>query len=103
MSRRTQNNAVGVQGYSAITADREEIIATGIRAHIQLDRQSPGPQAKLPGDPLTMPVWKIIFKAALGGVLVNDTVTDDLGNRYQVAAADWNPLVTTCRAQILEV
>ena len=50
-----------------------------------------------------MPVWKIIFKAALGGVLVNDTITDDLGNRYQVAAADWNPLVTTCRAQILEV
>jgi hypothetical protein len=35
-------------------------------------------------------------------VRTDDIITDDLGNRYQVISADWGPMVTTCRSQILQ-
>jgi hypothetical protein len=102
ISRPNQNTSVGVQPYGGVLATNESVIATGIPAHIQSDRQGTKPQTGLPGDAAGESTWKIIFKAALGLVQTDDVITDDLGNRYQVISADWGPLVTTCRSQILQ-
>jgi hypothetical protein len=102
IKRLNQNTAVGAQSYSGINKTNETVIATGIAAHIQADRQGTSPTAKLPGDAAGESTWKIIFKAALGLVQARDFIVDDLGNTYQVISPDWGPLVTTCRCQIME-
>ena len=102
ISRPNQDATLGAQPYSGLRADNETVIASGIAAHIQIDKQNSSSPAKLPGDAIAMPVWKIIFKAARGLVKTGDIITDDLGNRYQVISADWGPMVTTCRSQILQ-
>ena len=78
------------------------MIVPSLAAHIQADRQGTAPVAKLASDAAGESIWKIIFNLAKGGVQTSDIITDDLGNRYQVIAADWGPLVTTCRCQILQ-
>ena len=102
VSRPNQDTAVGAQPYAGVTPANETVLATGIPAHIQSDRQGTAPQAKLAADAAGQSTWKIIFKQPLGTVQSRDVITDDLGNRYQVISVDWNPMVTTCRAQILE-
>lgn len=92
----------GAQPYSGLAPDDETQIAAGLAAHIQVDKGSLAPQAKLPADAAYQSFWKIIFKAPRGLTWRGDVITDDLGNRYQVVSADWGPMVTTCRAQILE-
>ena len=47
-------------------------------------------------------IWKIIFTGARGLVQERDFITDEVGKRYQVISADWGPLSTTCRCQIME-
>jgi len=103
ITRQNQNNALGTQGYGGVLATNESIIATGIPAHIQADRQGTRPQSGLPADAAGQSIWKVIFKAAKGLVQDRDIITDDIGRRFQVISADWGPLVTTCRSQILEV
>jgi hypothetical protein len=102
ITRPNTDATLGAQPYSGLRADNETEIASGIRAHIQSDRQGPRSEAMLPSDPISLPTWKIIFKAARGLVKRGDTIIDDLGNRYQVISADWGPMVTTCRSQLLE-
>lgn len=102
VSRHQQDEALGVQGYSGLSPASEAVIAENVPAHIQIDRQNSASPAKLPGDAVAMPVWKVIVKVARGLVRTGDVITDDLGNRYQVISADWGPLVTTCRSQILQ-
>jgi hypothetical protein len=102
VTRPNQDTSVGAQPYSGVLQTNEAIVATGIMAHIQSDRQGTKPQTGLPADAAGESIWKIIFKAARGLVQTNDIITDDLGNRYQVISADWGPLVTTCHSQILQ-
>ena len=102
VTRQQTNAAVGAQSYGGVTQANETVIASNLAAHIQADRQGTSPTAKLPADAAGESIWKIIFRAALGLVQARDILTDDLGNRYQVIAADWGPLVTTCRCQIME-
>lgn len=82
--------------------DNETEIASGLAAHIQVDKGSLAPQAKLAADAAYQTFWKIIFKAPRGLARRGDVITDDIGNRYQVVSSDWGSMVTTCRAQILE-
>ena len=102
VSRQNQDILVGSQPYAGVTQANETVIVSGVPAHIQADRQGTSPVAKLAADAAGQSTWKIIFKLPLGTVQNRDIITDDLGNRYQVISADWGPLVTTCRAQILE-
>lgn len=96
------DDSVGEQGYSGLSPDNETPVAAGIPAHIQADRQGTAPAARLPSDAAGQSTWKIIFKAANGLARNRDVITDDQGLRYQVIAAYWGPLVTTCRCEILE-
>lgn len=102
ITRPSADTSYGAQPYSGLQASNESVVAEGLAAHIQIDNRMPPPLAKLPGDALSTPVFRIIFKAASGLTRTGDVITDDLGSRYQVISADWGPLVTTCRAQLLQ-
>jgi hypothetical protein len=102
ISRPNPMTGIGRQEYSGLDPSNETIVASNIPAHIQSDRQGTVPDAKLPGDAAGQGIWKIIFKGAKGISRTHDVITDDLGNRYQIISADWGPLVTTCRCQILQ-
>lgn len=102
LSRQNRNTSPGAQPYSGVNKANETPITSGIKARIQADRQGNAPVAGLAADAGGQSIWKIIFKLPLGTVTERDIITDDLGKRYQVISADWGPLVTTCRCQILE-
>ena len=102
ISRPNQDSVVGAQPYSGILPSNETVIASGIAAHIEADRQGTQPTAKLPGDAAGESIWKIIFSAARGFVQERDFISDEVGKKYQVISADWGPLSTSCRCQIME-
>ena len=102
ITRPNANNSVGSQPYGGVLASDETVVAANIAAHVQADRQGPRPGAGLPADAAGQSVWKVIFTGAKGVVIERDVITDEQGKRYQVIAADWGPLVTTCRCQILQ-
>jgi hypothetical protein len=102
ISRPDRDETFGGQPYSGLQIDNESVIASGIAAKIQVDRQGNRPEAGLPSDAAGESTWKIIFVASRGLVKTGDVITDDEGERYQVISAYWGPLVTTCRSQILQ-
>ena len=103
LSRQNRNTTPGAQPYSGVTRANETVLGGGIPAHIQADRQGTSPTAALAADAAGQSIWKIIMKKlALGAVTERDIITDDLGKRYQVISADWGPLVTSCRCQLME-
>lgn len=93
---------IGRQEYSGLDPDNEDVVRENVPAHIQVDRQGSRPDARLPGDAAGQAIWRIIFKADKGLARTHDVIEDEMGHRYQVIAADWGPLVTTCRCQVLE-
>ncbi|MCE9565842.1 MAG: hypothetical protein K8U57_27775 [Planctomycetes bacterium] len=103
ISRQNSSAAVGSQPYGGVTRANETVIASGIAANVYVDRQGTSPVAKLPADAAGQSTWKIVFRGPKGLAQSRDIITDELGRRFQVTAPDWGPLVTTCRAQILEV
>jgi hypothetical protein len=102
ITRPNLDTGVGAQPYGGLLVSNETQIASGVPAHIEADRQGKDPVARLPGDAAGESIWKIIFKLPLGTVQTSDIITDELGNRYQVIQADWGPLSTTCRCEILQ-
>jgi hypothetical protein len=102
ISRENRNTTPGQQPYSGISASNETTVASGIAAHIQAEKGGFANRAALPADAARESLWRIIFKAAKGLVQDRDFITDDLGNRYQVISVYWNPMVTSCVAQIME-
>src|ERR1700733_7311861 len=100
ISRENADNAVGEQPYSGLSVSNETVIVSGIAAHIQAEKGGASPKAALPADAARESLWRILFKAANGLVQDRDFITDDQGNRYQVISAYWNPMVTSCIAQI---
>ena len=64
--------------------------------------RAPRPTRNLPADAGGQSIWKVIFKGAKGLARTNDVIVDGNGDRYQVISADWGPLVTTSRCQILQ-
>ena len=95
-------SGVGSRPYSGLDPTNEDVIATGLPARVQMDRQGTAPDARLPGDAAGQSIWKIIFQGQRGLVRTHDILVDELGNRYQVIASAWGRLVTTCRCQILQ-
>lgn len=102
ITRPSADAGIGQRPYGGLTPTAETTVAANLPARIQSDRQGTAPATKLPGDAAGESIWKILFKGVLGLTRTDDIITDDLGNRYQVISADWGPLVTTCRCQILQ-
>jgi hypothetical protein len=102
VTRPNLDTGVGAQPYGGLLASNETLVASGIAAHIEAERQGKDPDARLPGDAKGESIWRIMFKAALGLVQSDDMITDELGNRYQVISASWEPLGYTCRVQIMQ-
>lgn len=93
---KTTPTQVGDVGYSAERgASDETLVVSGLSASIQFDRQGQHNPVGLPTDATYKPVWKVFIPksaAALGSILANDVVIDDLGIRYQVFSPYWNSL-----------
>ena len=88
---------VGARPYGGLRTSGETPVATALACHIQLDRQGKNPSAGLPADAVGQPTWRIVFPTMpRGTVKSRDVIVDDAGTRYQVYAAAWNPLVTSC-------
>ena len=104
ISRPDADDLAGEQPYGGVQGANETVLISGIAAHIQLDRQGTTPVAKIPADAAGESIWKVIYKSRLARDIARtgDVITDQLGNRYQVIAADGGPLSTTCRCQILQ-
>ncbi len=102
LSRTALNAATGATSYGGLSAPAKTEIAAGLAAHIQADRQGTRNNAGLPADAAGQSIWKVIFKGARGLASERDVITDEQGKRYQVISADWGPLATTCRCQLLQ-
>ena len=88
--RATVTSAGGLQAYNDVSA--QTLIASGIPATIDLKKEVGSQPAALPGDTSRRTYWNINFKGALGLVLDNDIIVDDLGQRYQVTGSYWTVL-----------
>jgi hypothetical protein len=107
--RRQNIPAEGVAGivkFGGNQAADEQVIATGLPASIQYDREGIQPRADLPADNRRSQ-WRIIIPlsapVSLGDIQKDDTVVDDLGIRYQVIAPYWNSLGYGLRAEQMAV
>ncbi len=101
LSRPQGNAGAGAQPYSGLSQQKETVIVTAAKAHIQPDRQGQAPLAGLPADAAGQPTVKIILKLPKGVVQRRDVLTDDLGSRYQAIQSTWTPLGTTVLAVTL--
>lgn len=80
-------SGVGNVGYAEPTP---AYVITDVPAFISLKKDIGRPPVGLPGDVSKRTYWEIDLYAPIGTIRTGDTVTDDLGYRYQVVADDWN-------------
>ena len=101
--RPVADDGVGARPYSGLSRDAEVVVASDLPAHIQLERQGKLPPANLPADSAGQPLWRIVIpNMPRDGVLARDVLVDGSGRRFQVYAAQWNPLSTSCTALELQ-
>jgi hypothetical protein len=95
VTRPNPETGFGAQPYSAVLPTDETQILSAVTASIQNRRKGmSGRGNDLPSDSGKTD-WAIFIpfsQAALGSIAERDIVTDDLGKRYQVAAAWWDSL-----------
>jgi hypothetical protein len=94
ITRSNAQTGFGAIGYGGVTKANETLIAANLPASIQLQKSRGGQEAGLPADTSKV-YWKVLIPlaaAAKGLIQARDIVTDDLGERYQVAAPYWNSL-----------
>lgn len=90
---------IGALPYQGLDPEQETVLFSNLPASIQ-HRGNTAQIAGLPADAKGAPVWEIIIPLnalALSttgqqSIIERDIFTDDLGNRYQVAASYWNSL-----------
>jgi len=95
----------GQIGYGGAAPVSESIIASGLSASIQYERVGRENPSRLPTD-TRRSTWLILIPlsdADFGLITENDIVLDDLGKRYQVYAADFQPLGYNLHAELLNV
>lgn len=106
ITRPNPTNTVGAAPYSGEVRSDETTIVMGLPASIQHRRKGSSTHGtELPSDaPRTD--WVIFIpksQAARGLIAERDIVTDDLGKRYQVAAAYWDSLGYQLPVSLLQV
>jgi hypothetical protein len=97
--------AIGALAYQGVTAANETVILTGLPASIQ-HASGKGQHGYLPSDASHKADWYVYIPAAaapLGAIAERDIVVDDLGKRYQVAAAYWNSLGHRLFVELLQI
>lgn len=103
ISRPIPLTGVGTKPYQYVSPQQENILFTGISASIQA-QSSTGLEADLPANAKGAPVWRVFipfWSLTLGQINNRDIVTDDLGNRYQVATNYWNSLGYNLECELL--
>lgn len=69
------------------------VIASNVRANIQLRGQTTRPATNLPQDVTNDTYWRIFVRSlAAGTVHIRDVITDDLGRQFEVVGDYWNSL-----------
>lgn len=94
ITRPNATTGIGALPYQGLDPTQEQTLFTNIPASIQ-HRGNTAQKAGIPADAKSEPMWEIIWPPnylPLGSLMERDIVTDDLGNRYQIAAAYWNSL-----------
>lgn len=106
VSRYSASSGVGAVGYSASETATETVLFKNIPAEIQATRRVGSPDPNVPSDTISLPGFNIFVQPQylkLGDVTEKDTITDDLGKRYQVIVAYWNVLGYNISASLLEL
>lgn len=95
---------VGALGYGGQVVAQETVVATGIAASIQMQREGQRNPTGLPGDGKQASHFVFIRRAALalGTVKSRDIVIDDLGRRYAVMDPYWDSLGYRLSVLVLE-
>jgi len=95
---------LGVQDYGGGFPQAEgfTLIGQGIPANTNTKKEVGVVPAKLPGDAGRVIYWSVSFWAPSGSVQERDIITDQNGNRYQVTAANWQPIGYQCLCERLE-
>lgn len=109
ISRPDGTTGIGALPYQGLDPTQETVLFTNIAASIQ-HKGSTAQHAGIPADAKATPVWEIIFSplavplATSGNqsIIERDVITDDMGNRYQVAAAYWNSFGYQCECEKLQ-
>lgn len=104
LSRPNPTSGKGALGYQGLLPADEEVLFTGLEASIQHRGGTANPTG-LPGDSMSVPVWKIIlppWSLTNGQINDRDIFTDDTGIRYQVQASYWNSLGYSCNCERLQ-
>ncbi len=103
--RPPKQTGVGFQAaYAGDTRGQETVIATSLRASIQLTREGQKNPVGLPADG-TRPAWDIFIPpsdAAAGTIIDRDFIEDDIGRRFQVVADNPDSLGYAIRAEKVE-
>jgi len=104
VTRPVLSTAVGAKGYGGVTSAAETTVATGIPASIQYYKRNDSGELSLPAN-AGKSLWRVMVppaSAALGLFQTRDILTDDLGQRYQVAVPYWNSMGHALIAERLE-
>lgn len=92
----------GAQGYAGLERAKEPVVLRDLPASIQHGGTSRGSGAELPASAPSKMIYKILIPAHAapkGSIVLNATVVDDLGDRYQVTAPVWGPLGHNLRCE----
>lgn len=98
----TSQGQIGYQGADPFT---EFVVAAGLPCSIQYERVGRESAARLPTD-TRRSTWLIlipVYAAGIGLITEDDIILDDLGKRYQVYAADFQPLGYNLHSELLTV
>jgi hypothetical protein len=87
--RPQQQAGVGAVGYGGNTAQNQTAIATGFPASVLINAKADNSSVKLPGD-TRQAWWNLLLPPIPGNIIIQDAdvVTDEIGNRYVVSAAE---------------
>jgi len=87
--RPQQQAGVGAVGYGGNTAQNQTAIVTGFPASVLINAKADNSSVKLPGD-TRQAWWSLLLPPIPGNVIIQDAdvVTDEIGNRYVVSAAE---------------
>ena len=95
----------GATTYNANLPAAETVIATGLKASIQMDRQGKANTADLPADTYAQSTYKVFIPASaapLGLIKVRDIIVDDLGTRYSCYSPYWDSFGYRLGVTVLE-